>query len=62
VQSALIEMASPPRVHNFAAGLGGRDLSMDLYGRLVDAVLGEERPGGFVIIDADPTLLPEADR
>jgi pyruvate ferredoxin oxidoreductase alpha subunit len=62
VQSALVEMASPPRVHNFAAGLGGRDLSMDLYAQLVDAVLGQERPRGFAIIDADPTLLPESDR
>jgi pyruvate ferredoxin oxidoreductase alpha subunit len=49
-------------VHNFAAGLGGRDLTLDLYKSLVDAVLGENRRHGFAIIDADPTLLPEADR
>ena len=62
VQTALIEMESPPRVHNFAAGLGGRDLSLDLYRRLVDAVVGDNQRKGFSIIDADPTLLPEADR
>lgn len=62
VQAALVDMTEPPRVHNFAAGLGGRDLSLDLYARLVNAVLREERPRGFAIIDADPTLLPEADR
>nr|WP_296750849.1 pyruvate ferredoxin oxidoreductase [Thioalkalivibrio sp.] len=62
VQTALIEMEAPPRVHNFAAGLGGRDLTLDLYKSLVDAVLGEKRRHGFAIIDVDTTLLPEADR
>jgi len=55
-------MAEPPRVHNYAAGLGGRDLALDLYGRLVQAVFGGDRPREFAIIDADPSMLPEADR
>lgn len=62
VQTALVEMAEPPRVHNYAAGLGGRDLALDLYGRLVQAVFGAERPREFAIIDADPGMLPESDR
>ncbi|MFO8151671.1 pyruvate ferredoxin oxidoreductase [Thioalkalivibrio sp.] len=62
VQTALIEMAEPPRVHNYAAGLGGRDLSLDLYSRIVQAAFGAERPREFAIIDADPELLPESDR
>ncbi len=62
VQTALIEMAEPPRVHNYAAGLGGRDLSLDLYSRIVQAVFGAERPREFAIIDAEPDLLPESDR
>ncbi|TVP87039.1 MAG: pyruvate ferredoxin oxidoreductase [Thioalkalivibrio sp.] len=62
VQTAVIGMAEPPRVHNYAAGLGGRDLSLDLYSRIVQAVFGAERPREFAIIDADPALLPESDR
>ncbi|AGA33673.1 Pyruvate:ferredoxin oxidoreductase, alpha subunit [Thioalkalivibrio nitratireducens DSM 14787] len=62
VQAALAQLPTRPRVHNFAAGLGGRDLSLDLYARLVTAATSEGDPAPFAIIDADPSLLPEEDR
>ena len=62
VLAALVDMENPPRVHNFAAGLGGRDLTLDLYGHLTQAVVGAERPREFAIIDTDLELLPESDR
>ncbi len=62
VQMALANLENPPRVHNFAAGLGGRDLSLDLYERLVTTVTQAASSQPFSIIDVDTTLLPEADR
>ena len=62
VQAALADLPARPRVYDFAAGLGGRDLSLDLYERLVSAVTGGDAPGVFTIIDADPSLLPAEDR
>ena len=70
VQVALAAMPEPPQIFNFAAGLGGRDLSLDLYQRLLQAIAptvtedGEIQPASreFSIIDADPSLLPVEDR
>ncbi|MFP4079916.1 MAG: pyruvate ferredoxin oxidoreductase [Ectothiorhodospira sp.] len=62
VKAALMDLPGPPRVHNFAAGLGGRDLPLDLLGQLLEAVEGADGPLPFRLIDADPERLPEADR
>lgn len=59
VRAALSEMPAPPRVHAFAAGLGGRNVPMDIVPRLVKACAAE-RPTRFAVIDADPSkLAPE---
>jgi len=59
VLAALSTLAKPPRVHNFAAGLGGRDIPLDILPKLL-SVLSE--PSGFKIIDVDLEKLPEVDR
>lgn len=58
VRAALSELANPPRVHAVAAGLGGRDIGLGLYARLLEVARGEctER---FRILDLDPERLPE---
>jgi pyruvate ferredoxin oxidoreductase alpha subunit len=61
VRSALYGMPSAPRVHNFAVGLGGRDVPMSLYRRLLEA-LPHSDPSEFRIFDADLERLPEEDR
>jgi pyruvate ferredoxin oxidoreductase alpha subunit len=59
VRSALSELAAPPRVHGFAAGLGGRDIPLDLYPRLLQAAERPE-PTRFGIIDVElDRLAPE---
>lgn len=61
VRAALSEMERPPRVHAFAAGLGGRDMPLGLYRAVVERVLHDKPPTRFCIIDADETRLPEED-
>jgi len=61
VRAALSEMATPPRVHAFAAGLGGRDIPLSLLPRLV-AAAGAETPTRFAIIDVDLDKLAPEDR
>lgn len=61
VRAALSEMDSPPRVHGFAAGLGGRNMPMTLYRRLIGATRAK-RPCRFSIIDVEMEKLPEEDR
>lgn len=57
VRSALFDMERPPRVHNFAAGLGGRDVPLAIYARLLEAI---ERPHERMsMIDLRPELLPD---
>jgi pyruvate ferredoxin oxidoreductase alpha subunit len=61
VRAALADMSEPPRVHSFAAGLGGRDVPLEIYPRLVEAALGG-RPEAFRIFDVNLDILPEHDR
>lgn len=58
VRAALRAMDAPPRVHNVAAGLGGRDVPLELYPRLIEVARGA-RETGFVILDLEPEKLPE---
>jgi pyruvate ferredoxin oxidoreductase alpha subunit len=61
VKAALLDMPNPPRVHNFAVGLGGRDIPLDIYPRLLQTV-GSQAPGPFAIFDVDLGKLPLEDR
>ncbi len=61
VRAALSEMSSPPRVHSYAIGLGGRDVPMNAYPKLVAAAQSESPPR-FAIFDLQPAKLPAEDR
>jgi pyruvate ferredoxin oxidoreductase alpha subunit len=61
VRAALSELANPPRVHSFAVGLGGRDVPMELYPRLIEAAKAG-KPTRFEIFDVELEKLPEAER
>ncbi len=61
VRAALSEMQSPPRVHGFAAGLGGRDMPLELYPHLIAAAKARP-PVRFSIVDVDPSKVAEEDR
>ncbi len=61
VRAALSEMPSPPRVHSFAAGLGGRDMPLELYRRLLAAVTAPAAER-FSIVDVDLSKVAEEDR
>ncbi|HYA35506.1 MAG TPA: hypothetical protein VEF03_07795 [Candidatus Binataceae bacterium] len=61
VRAALSEMKAPLRVHSFVAGLGGRDMPLDLYRRLLDAAK-TSTPERFSIIDLDLSKVAEEDR
>ncbi len=63
VLAALAEMpeGERPRMHNYAAGLGGRDIPLDILPRLLHAVeIAETRK--FSIFDVDLEKLPVEDR
>ncbi len=61
VRAALSEMERPPRVHNYAVGLGGRDIPLELYPRLLASV-DTPNPTRFAVFDAELDRLPEEDR
>ncbi len=59
VHAALSHLAKAPRIHSFAAGLGGRDIPLSLYGRLLEQVR-QVAPQPFTIIDLEPERMPAA--
>lgn len=61
VRAALSELSDPPVVYNYAIGLGGRDVPMNLYPRLLVAV-EEKASERFAIFDVEPEKLPKGDR
>jgi pyruvate ferredoxin oxidoreductase alpha subunit len=61
VRAVLSGMARPPRVHNVAVGLGGRDVPMDVLPRLVRAALKRSLPP-FSVFDLQPEKLPVEER
>ncbi len=61
VRAALSEVPSAPRVHNFAAGLGGRDMPLGIYPKLLAAARAEEVTR-FAILDVDLSKVAEEDR
>lgn len=61
VRGALVEMAEPPRIHNVAMGLGGRDIPLDAYDRLL-GICDREQAIRFEVFDVTLDKLPEEDR
>lgn len=61
VRAALTELPAAPRVHNFAVGLGGRDVPLDIYPRLLAAIRSAS-PVRFAILDVELNKLPVEDR
>ncbi|MBI2778448.1 MAG: pyruvate ferredoxin oxidoreductase [Gammaproteobacteria bacterium] len=61
VRAALTELSAAPRVHNFAVGLGGRDVPLDIYPRLL-AAIQPASPVRFAILDVELDKLPVEDR
>lgn len=61
VRAALLGTEAPPRVHDFAVGLGGRDVPLETLGRVLDALETPE-PEPFAIFDVEPEKLPAEDR
>jgi len=57
VRAALASMENPPQVFNFAVGLGGRDVPLEIYAHLLEAI-DEGRGAGFDILDLDTSKLP----
>jgi pyruvate ferredoxin oxidoreductase alpha subunit len=59
VISALSGLTNPPKIYNFAAGLGGRDIPLNVVSQLLDAI--QKVPSGqFHILDVNvDKLLPE---
>jgi pyruvate ferredoxin oxidoreductase alpha subunit len=62
IRSALATLDRPPRVHGFAAGLGGRDVPLELYRTLHQRIAAAERAIHFEIIDTELDRLPAEDR
>jgi len=61
VRAALQGLPTAPRVHDFAVGLGGRDVPLDLLSRTLET-LGQPQPEGFSIFDVKLAQLPAEDR
>jgi pyruvate ferredoxin oxidoreductase alpha subunit len=61
VKAALSGMKKPPKVYGFAAGLGGRDMPVELFPDMLEAVDRAE-PGTFSILDVQLDKLAPEDR
>ncbi|MBF0374190.1 MAG: pyruvate ferredoxin oxidoreductase, partial [Alphaproteobacteria bacterium] len=61
VKAALMGMKRQPVVHEFAVGLGGRDIPLETWPRLMDAVARDEEPS-FSILDVELEKLPVEER
>lgn len=61
IRAAFSEMENPPRISNYAVGLGGRDIPLTLYEQILEAI--ESRaPTNFSIFDVVLERLPVEDR
>jgi len=61
VRAALSEIPTPPRVHNFAAGLGGRDMPLSILPRLLETIR-TSGPTRFNFFDLELDKVAEEDR
>lgn len=57
VRAALGAMDNAPEIFNFSVGLGGRDVPLETYERLLQAI-GTGAGGGFDMLDLEPARLP----
>ncbi|KAF0117414.1 MAG: porAH [Rhodospirillaceae bacterium] len=62
VRSLATTLTQLPRIHNYAVGLGGRDVPIEIYPRLVEAITRADEPAWFEIFDLEPEKLPVEDR
>ena len=61
VMAALSGLENPPKIYNFAAGLGGRDIPLEILSQLLEAI--QKIPSGeFHILDVNIEKLPLEDR
>lgn len=58
VKAVLADLKKPPRIHNVAVGLGGRDVPLEIWPKLLDVT---EQAPGFQILDLEPAKLEPAD-
>ena len=61
VLAALSRLSNPPRVHNFVAGLGGRDIPLEILPRLL-SILSAPEDSHLKIVDVNLEKLPVEDR
>jgi pyruvate ferredoxin oxidoreductase alpha subunit len=61
IRASLYGMAEAPRIHSYAAGLGGRDIPMDIYPRIMNAI-NKQAPERFAIFDVELDKLAPADQ
>ncbi len=61
VRAALYGRRAAPRVQSFAVGLGGRDVPLALYPRVIEAARAKQ-PVTFAVLDVDLEKLPKPDR
>ncbi|MCC7168029.1 MAG: hypothetical protein IT565_10705 [Rhodospirillales bacterium] len=61
VRAALAGMKRKPAIKNFAVGLGGRDIPLDILTKLLEAAK-EQEEGDFAILDVELAKLPPEDR
>lgn len=60
VRAALSELKSPPRVHNLAAGLGGRNMPLEILPKLIEASKASDATR-FAIMDVDLSRVAKED-
>lgn len=61
VSAVLSTMDKPPKVFNYALGLGGRDIPVTMYRDLLKTIARKKAPR-FAVLDADLEKLPPEDR
>jgi pyruvate ferredoxin oxidoreductase alpha subunit len=61
VRAALSEIPDPPRVHSFAVGLGGRDMPLSIFPRLLETIR-TAGPTRFKFFDLELNKVAEEDR
>ena len=61
LHNALAGMQGMPRIHSLAAGLGGRDIPLELYRNLHERIQDADEAIAFEIIDVELDKLPAED-
>jgi len=57
VRAALSHLEKPPEIFNFSVGLGGRDVPLETFERLL-AAIGKGSGRDFALLDLEPDKLP----